>query len=45
LRRIELEKGIENSKEKKDVEYSTVSYKVNVAFIIIFGMCRRKSVQ
>jgi hypothetical protein len=30
------------SRKKKHVEYPAISYKVTVAFIIIFGMCRRE---
>jgi hypothetical protein len=36
-------KGVEKSKERRHVEYSVVSYKVAIAFIIIFEMCRRKN--
>jgi hypothetical protein len=37
-------KGVEKSKERRHVEYLVVSYKVAIAFIIIFEMCKRKSV-
>ncbi len=37
--------GVEKSKTWRHVEYSTVGYKVVVAFIFIFGMCKKKSVQ
>jgi hypothetical protein len=36
-------RGVEKNK-KRSVEYSVVGYKVIVAFIIIFGMCRREGV-
>jgi hypothetical protein len=37
-------KQVEKSKKKRSVEYSIVGYKVVVAFIIIFKMCKRDSV-
>jgi hypothetical protein len=37
-------RGIEKNKERKNVEYSTVSYKFVTAFIIIFGMCKREGI-
>jgi hypothetical protein len=37
-------RGVEKRKEKGPVEYSVVSCKLVVAFIVIFGMWRRKSV-
>jgi hypothetical protein len=36
-------RGVEKSKER-NVEYSTIGYKVATAFIIIFGMCKREGV-
>jgi hypothetical protein len=38
-------KAIEKSKERRRVKYSVVGYEVAIAFIIIFGMCIKKSVQ
>jgi hypothetical protein len=37
-------RGVENSRERRCVDYSTGGYKVIVAFIIIFGMCRKEGV-
>jgi hypothetical protein len=37
-------KGVENSKERRRVEYSTVGFKVATAFVIIVGMCKREGV-
>jgi hypothetical protein len=36
---------IEKNKERRRVEYSAIRFEVATAFIIIFGMCRRKNVQ
>jgi hypothetical protein len=38
-------KGVEKNRKIRCVEYSTVGYKVVTTFIIIFKMCRRKSMQ
>jgi hypothetical protein len=35
---------VNENKEKRCVEYSVVGYEVTVAFIIIFGMCKREGV-
>jgi hypothetical protein len=35
---------VEESKERRHVEYLVVSYEVTVAFINIFGMCKREGV-
>jgi hypothetical protein len=35
-------RAIEKSREKRHVEYLAVGYDVITAFIIIFGMCKRK---
>jgi Uri superfamily endonuclease len=40
-----IKRGVEKSKKRRHVEYLVVGYKVDVTFIIIFRMCRRKSVQ
>jgi hypothetical protein len=37
-------RGVKKSKEKRCIEYSAIGYKVIVAFIIIFGMCKREGV-
>jgi hypothetical protein len=37
-------RGIEKSRERTNVEYSTVGCKVIVTFIIMFRMCRRKGI-
>ncbi len=37
-------RGVEKKKEKRNVEYSAIGYKVIVAFIIIFRMCRREGI-
>jgi hypothetical protein len=37
-------RGVEKSRKKRCVEYSAISYKVVVTFIIIFEMCRREGV-
>jgi len=44
LKRTKVKKGVEKSRERRHVEYSTIGYKVFVAVIIIFGMCRREVV-
>jgi hypothetical protein len=36
---------IEKNRKKRPVEYSTIGFEVATAFIIIFEMCKRKSVQ
>jgi hypothetical protein len=38
-------KTIEKSRKIRRVEYLAVGYEVATTSIIIFGMCRRKSVQ
>jgi len=35
---------IEKSRERRNVEYSTIGCKVAIAFIIIFKMCRREGI-
>jgi hypothetical protein len=37
-------RGVEKSRERRCVKYSTVCYKVATTFIIIFGMCKREGV-
>jgi hypothetical protein len=37
-------RGVEKSRERRCVEYSTIGYKVAFTFIIIFRMCRREGV-
>jgi hypothetical protein len=37
-------RGIEKSRERKNVEYFAIGRKVTTAFIIIFGMCSRKGI-
>jgi hypothetical protein len=37
-------KGVEKSTQRRRVEYSTIGCKVIIAFIIIFGMCKREGV-
>jgi hypothetical protein len=37
-------KGVEKSRERRSVEYSTIGCKVIDVFIIIFGMSRREGV-
>jgi hypothetical protein len=44
LRRIDLEEELRRVKKGRCVEYSVVYYKVTIAFIIIFGMCRREGI-
>jgi hypothetical protein len=39
-----IRRGVEKSKEKRNVEYLVVRYKVTVTFIIIFRMCRRECI-
>jgi hypothetical protein len=36
-------RGVEKSRERKNVEYSAIGCKVVVAFIM-FGMCRREGI-
>jgi hypothetical protein len=36
---------IEKNRERRRVEYSTIGCEVGIVFIIIFKMCKRKSVQ
>jgi hypothetical protein len=36
-------RGVEKSKERI-VEYSAIGCKVTIAFIIIFGMCKRQGI-
>ncbi len=38
-------RAIKKSRKKRHVKYSNVGYEVATTFIIIFGMCKRKSVQ
>ncbi len=38
-------RSIEKSRERRCVEYLIIGYEVATTFIIIFEMCRRKSVQ
>jgi hypothetical protein len=35
---------VDKSRKRRHVEYSTISCKVVVTFIVIFEMCRRESV-
>jgi hypothetical protein len=35
---------IKKSEERRRVEYSIISYEVVAAFIIIFGMCKKKGI-
>jgi hypothetical protein len=37
-------RGIVEKTKKMSVEYSAINYKVVIAFIIIFRMCRREGV-
>jgi Uri superfamily endonuclease len=37
-------RGVEKSKKRRHVEYLAIRCKVVVAFIIIFGMCKREGV-
>ncbi len=36
--------GVENNKERRNVAYLAIGYKVATPFIIIFKMCRREGV-
>jgi hypothetical protein len=37
-------RGVENSKNRRIVEYLAIGYKVFATFIIIFKMCRREGI-
>ncbi len=44
---VEMNKSrrqIEKSKERRSVQYSIIGYKVTIAFIIIFVMCKKEGV-
>jgi hypothetical protein len=38
-------RGVEKSREKRHIKYSTIGYKVAATFIIIFKMCKREGIQ
>jgi hypothetical protein len=43
LRRIKVEEELRKTK-RRSVEHSVVGYKVAIAFIIIFKMCKKEGV-
>jgi hypothetical protein len=44
VEKIKSRRGVAKSRERRNVEYLVIGCRVTVAFIIIFGMCRREGV-
>ncbi len=42
VEKIKSRRGVAKNKERRNVEYLVIGYKVTATFIVIFGMCRRE---